>query len=401
MSDLVNLMNNEGIKMLSVIVPVYQAEKYIEKCVYSILDQSINDIQIVLVDDGSCDMSGKKCDYLASKDDRIIAIHTENRGPFLTRKYGVLHSTGEIITFVDADDWLDDGSYTELLELWNKFRPDILMWNYRYNEDGEIVRHLYESGLYDRNEIQSNIIHDMMWNIRNGGRTIDPSLCCKFIRRELYLEITKEIDERITLGEDAIVTYPALCLAKSILITNKAYYHYRVHKDSCVRNYSQDKICELMNFKKNIMILLSKYCKKEQFSYQIDCYLRSFLQPIINNWLGCDLSSQKFMLPYKTIKGLNCVKLYGAGEVGRCYRRSFEMTDYVDVIGWYDKGVKTGVMMIEGFEVKPAYAIVDNPDIPVLIAVQKETIALEIKKELIEMGIMEHIIIWGFPVLIG
>uniref|UniRef100_I5AW56 Glycosyl transferase n=1 Tax=Eubacterium cellulosolvens (strain ATCC 43171 / JCM 9499 / 6) TaxID=633697 RepID=I5AW56_EUBC6 len=385
--------------MLSVIVPVYQAEKYIEKCVNSILNQSVDDIEIVLVDDGSSDLSGQKCDSFASKDKRIVTIHSENKGPFFSRRLGVQHSSGDIITFVDADDWVDDDSYIELLKIWNEHQPDILMWNYRYNKDGDVVNHRHESGVYSQDEIIARIIPNMMWDIRTGERAIDPSLCCKFFKRELYLEITKDIDVRITLGEDAIVTYPALCLAKKLVITNKAYYHYRIHEDSCVRDYSEKKISELLNFKKNILMLFSRVYNKKDFSYQVDCYLRTFLQPMIKNWFGCDMVAQKYGLPYKTIKGIDCIKLYGAGEVGRSYRRSLEMTGYADVLGWYDKSIETSVML-DGYIVEPASAIVENPSIPILVAVKKEKTALEIKTELIEFGIAENMIVWGDPISI-
>ncbi len=93
--------------MISVIVPVYNVEKYLDKCLKSILLQDFSDFELILVDDGSTDNSGKICDDFALKDSRIKVVHKENAGPSVARNVGTSVSKGEYITFIDSDDYVD------------------------------------------------------------------------------------------------------------------------------------------------------------------------------------------------------------------------------------------------------------------------------------------------------
>ena len=89
---------------VSMIVPVYQVEKYIAQCIESVLNQTFKDFELILIDDGSKDQSGSICDLYAAKDDRILVIHTENRGAAAARNVGLDHASGRYITFLDGDD---------------------------------------------------------------------------------------------------------------------------------------------------------------------------------------------------------------------------------------------------------------------------------------------------------
>ena len=106
-------MNNE---LISIIVPVYKVEKYLEKCVKSILKQTYTNLEIILVDDGSPDNSGKMCDELAKVDDRIKVYHKKNGGLSDARNYGVERANGEYIGFVDSDDYIHECMYEKLYE---------------------------------------------------------------------------------------------------------------------------------------------------------------------------------------------------------------------------------------------------------------------------------------------
>ena len=101
-------------KLISVIVPVYNVESYLEKCVDSIRNQTYKNLEIILVDDGATDNSGVLCDKIAKKDDRIKVYHKENGGLSDARNYGVKKATGEFIGFVDSDDYIDIKSYLKL-----------------------------------------------------------------------------------------------------------------------------------------------------------------------------------------------------------------------------------------------------------------------------------------------
>ena len=112
--------------LLSVIVPIFNSKKYLEQCLYSIVNQTYKYLEIILINDGSTDNSGQICDAYIKKDKRIRVYHRENHGLVESRKFGVEHSHGEFVTFVDSDDWIEPDMYESMLsKIINKI-PDII-----------------------------------------------------------------------------------------------------------------------------------------------------------------------------------------------------------------------------------------------------------------------------------
>ena len=115
--------------LVSVVVPIYNCEKYIEKCIKSILNQSFTNLEVILIDDGSTDKSGEICDYFAKQDNRVCVVHRENKGVALTRKEGIDISNGEFITFIDSDDYIDKDFIKNLYNEQELSRADIVCCN--------------------------------------------------------------------------------------------------------------------------------------------------------------------------------------------------------------------------------------------------------------------------------
>ena len=116
--------------MVSIIVPVYNVEKYIEECIDSLINQTYKDIEVILVDDGSTDASGEICDRYAQKDSRVKVYHNENDGPSKARNFGLDKATGEFVTFVDSDDWIESEAI-ELLISVIEDDIDVIFFNLR------------------------------------------------------------------------------------------------------------------------------------------------------------------------------------------------------------------------------------------------------------------------------
>ena len=114
---------------LSVIVPVYNTEKYLRECIDSILAQTFTDFELILVDDGSTDGSGIICDEYADKDPRVQVIHQQNGGATVARRSGVRIARGEYVTFVDSDDWIDSDFYAPMIEKIKETGADVLVCN--------------------------------------------------------------------------------------------------------------------------------------------------------------------------------------------------------------------------------------------------------------------------------
>lgn len=128
-------------RKISVIVPVYNCEKYLEKCVNSIVKQKHNDLEIILVNDGSLDKSGEICDYLLNRDSRIRVLHQKNSGVSNARNEGIKIATGDYITFVDADDYLEnDYIYSEAVNIAETENVDVVAWIWQYEDSkGNLV----------------------------------------------------------------------------------------------------------------------------------------------------------------------------------------------------------------------------------------------------------------------
>lgn len=122
--------------LISVIVPVYNVEKYLRRCVESIMSQTYKEIEILLIDDGSTDDSGRSCDDLAIKDRRIHVFHKENGGVSSARNLGIERACGDYICFVDSDDWIDIDYFESAMPILKEVHPTLLMNNYM-KDDGD------------------------------------------------------------------------------------------------------------------------------------------------------------------------------------------------------------------------------------------------------------------------
>ena len=131
-------------ELISVIVPIYRVEKYVEQCIQSICNQTYRNLEIILVDDGSDDECPQICDRYAQRDERIKVIHKENGGLDSARKVGILAATGKYIGYVDGDDWIEPEMYEKLLESIYKFDVEFLI---RMSMGRKRERHVYRKGV--------------------------------------------------------------------------------------------------------------------------------------------------------------------------------------------------------------------------------------------------------------
>ena len=133
-----NFMENKP--LLSVIVPIYNVEEYLEKCLDSIINQTYKNLEIILVDDGSPDKCPQICDEYAKKDDRIVVIHKENGGVSSARNLGLDIAKGEFITFVDSDDWIDETMYEKMMLKQAEENLDLVFTRYKTIKNGSIKK---------------------------------------------------------------------------------------------------------------------------------------------------------------------------------------------------------------------------------------------------------------------
>lgn len=229
-------------ELISVIVPVYNVEKYIRGCIDSIIGQTYNNLEIIIVNDGSLDESGKICDEYLKKDNRIKVIHKENSGVSSARNIGIKNSTGKWIAFVDSDDWIEKNYFEELLKV-------------AIENDAEVV-------LCGYNRITANKkekIHNSGQLINDNSREflikiLNPQTGYGFCHMKLYKKsIIKDnlFDTSLKVGEDALFNEKiALNITKACFL-EKSLYNYRINPNSVVRKFDEEYAIKYLNSMKN------------------------------------------------------------------------------------------------------------------------------------------------------
>ena len=206
---------------ISVIVPIYNTEKYLDACVASIVSQTHSSLQIILVDDGSCDSSGKICDAWANRDSRIQVIHQENAGVSAARNAGLRAASGELISFVDSDDVLPSDAYTQLLNSW--CGEDFVMGRMELiQEDGTPMPG--EQALPSDGFSVEGFIKELFQEKQYGYLGF---LWDKLLKRSIIQSNKLRLDPSIRLNEDRLFLMEYLLYCGSVAFCDKAVYFYR------------------------------------------------------------------------------------------------------------------------------------------------------------------------------
>lgn len=224
--------------LISIIVPVYNKEQYLQDCVDSLVRQTYSNLEIILVDDESTDNSGKICDEYAKRYGNVTTIHKPNGGPSSAWKAGFKLSQGEYIAFVDSDDYVDDSMIEEMAAECSGIDWEIITSDYAITKDDGSETYVYQKlspGEYLREDIVNTLIKDFLGN---EHRSISFSRCMKLISRKLIEDNFDYCDERVLMGDDSTIILPCLIDAKRIYVMDrKVYYHYRYINDSIVHRY--------------------------------------------------------------------------------------------------------------------------------------------------------------------
>lgn len=225
---------------ISVIVPVYNAERYIKKCAASLTGQTYENLEILLIDDGSTDKSGTLCDQLAGEDKRIKVIHKENGGLISAWKRGVAESSGEYLNFIDSDDWADLNMIEEMAAQLTGNEREIVASDYiieRENGSRQYVWQQLPPGVYDRKAMEEQVIPNLLGR---ESRYVTISRCMKLISRKLIEENCKYSNPLIRAAEDLTIMFPALVdTQRLVIMDHKAYYHYLYVKESMIHKYDK------------------------------------------------------------------------------------------------------------------------------------------------------------------
>lgn len=228
--------------LISVIVPIYNVEKYLRTCIDSIITQSYANLEIVLVDDGSPDKCSEICDEYAKKDNRVKVIHQKNGGLAHARNVGIANSRGEYLTFIDSDDYVSkcyvDSLYKGLME----YDADISIASFHPFKEGESCVQSSELITYKEISKENAIKHYCSIDAEHSMPFI--SACNKIYRRSLFKEI---VFPKGKLYEDAFTTYKLIDYAKKIVFTTSKLYFYRINPQSILGQSFNEKHLEMVD----------------------------------------------------------------------------------------------------------------------------------------------------------
>ena len=237
---------------ISVIVPVYNVEQYLERCVDSIINQTYTNLEIILVNDGSTDNSGKLCDELAKKDERIRVIHKENGGLSDARNRGIDEAESDLVGFIDSDDYIDNDMYEVLLRNLNDTDADLSM-----------------CALYDvyNNTPEEQVTNKEIWELSSEqaikmvmeAKILSVTAVNKLYRKSLFSNLKFEVGK---IAEDAFIMIKLLDKCEKIVATNEKKYYY-VHRENSIttQKFSTKFLNVIEAYEQNSNIILEKYPK--------------------------------------------------------------------------------------------------------------------------------------------
>mgnify|MGYP004517414661 CR=1 FL=1 len=253
MSDLTN--NNEETynPLLSVIVPVYKVEKYLKRCIDTIRNQTYKKLEIILVDDGSPDDCGRLCDEIAQHDERIKVIHKTNGGLSSARNAGIEIASGDFITFVDSDDWLDLNIYRKCINVFQKYKCDVVDFRAIFSDDNEkIINNSYFEPILVENDA---ILYDYLY--RGQTEKCPFSVCRKVYSKALYSEIRFPEGK---VNEDIATNFKVLqkC-SKLVHISDIGYFYFQGNLESITNGTLSKKDFDLLDASKELCDLSKQY----------------------------------------------------------------------------------------------------------------------------------------------
>lgn len=275
---------------LSIIVPVYNVEKYIKECIDSILNQSFQDFELILVNDGSTDSSGKICNEYSKKDDRIEVIHKDNGGLSSARNAGIEKAKGLYIGFVDSDDWIHENMYSHMIDYANIQNADIVVCNIMsMRKNGNEIP--YTNIKYDISFTREEAMSELFKN-----EIILFSACNKIFRREIFDGLRYK--EGIIL-EDMDLSYKLFNKANKVYYIHNPYYHYRYNDASILRSkFNLTRLDEYMVRKEMYEFYRSEIPEIADLVYYYLCDIGSFLFASICNNSILNKTKYSYLIAY-------------------------------------------------------------------------------------------------------
>ena len=372
--------------LISVIVPIYMIDRYVGLCIESIINQTYRDLEIILVDDGGKDRCPEICDLYKKKDDRIKVIHKPNGGLVSARKAGLQQSNGEYISYVDGDDWIGPGFIEGLYTAASTGGADMVCAGFTRDLFSRSVSfsNTLPSGIYEGEKLRK------LWmNMASTGAYYRPGISTyvwnKLFKREILLDPQSRVDNRISIGEDGAVTYPALLSCSRVAVIDNVAYHYRQREDSMLKQssgYSAEaqKLRYLYDY-------LMQWAERTPQELGIKEQIVDYVLSIAIMRSGGRLPQDDYSTFDSAYYGKNVV-VYSAGTFGQQLVNRYRETEHCNVVAWLDDDYWEYRRCC--LDVDPVESVSSLSFDYILIATVDELVAEKTERRLMDLGVSKE-----------
>lgn len=378
---------------LSIIVPVYNTKPYLEACLQSIINQTCQDMEILIIDDGSTDGSDAVGKAFADQDSRVVYIRQENRGLIGARRTGVEYASGEFLMFVDSDDWIEPEMAEFLLR--QAQDADMVTTGVYYETNFETVTEYldqYDEGVYSGAD-KDFLLKTMLYDVESDTlQRLTPWIWNKLYRTEIARRIYRSVNADNAFAEDGVFLYNYLINSGAVRICHKCFYHYRYREDSMFHGGNPHMLSDINKAYLALRPGFDKHRLRESLLAQLQRWISVTAVMAVNGGMGFDaqIHIPEFIIDTEGLQGKKIV-LYGAGKAGQDYYRQLTKMGYKIVL-WVDSNSSR----IEN--VKQPSAILDVEYDVILISVSRSEYVEGIRNSLRDMGIGEDRMLWKKPV---
>lgn len=273
---------------ISIIIPIYNAEKYLKKCLDSIYNQSYTNIEVIMVNDGSKDNSINICKEYCNKDKRFVLINKENEGVSVARNTGISKASGSYVMFIDADDWVEHNTCELLYKNISEEDADFVLCNHIFEFDDRSVEVAFncQNRIINENKIKEAVILPLIERDKNDfkyDRCSFRSPWGKIFKKDIIERFNISFNADLVIGEDFIFNLNYLSKIKKAVMIDEYLFHYRINTESAINKYKENAWKLYRDLIVNLQVILKSIFKHEEYRERLDRLTIKFILTCVQN----------------------------------------------------------------------------------------------------------------------